>query len=530
MSLLPRPSIDYPEIAFHGLLERAADRCGDLPALLYAERRYTFRELDGLADSFAHGLRALGVAPGERLALYSSNRPEWIVALFGILKAGAAAVLVSPAWKEVEVRHALDLTRPRLAIGEAANAGIVEAAGAAGEAICLDDPPPEGWRGFRETLEPGPRLELDLDPAATEAVLPFSSGTTGLPKAVRHAHRSLVAAALQWKTALGMDGDDRLQTYTPLSHILGVANLGAGLASGARHRLFARFDADAVLGSIERDRITLGIAVAPVALALANHPELENYDLSSLRYFDWCATPVAPDVAERFTRRTGVRWHTAYGATEAPVLAANPVERPDLWRTDSPGLPGADVEMRVVDLETRAPLPPGETGEVVVRGPNLMLGYLPEDANREAFLDGGWYRTGDVGRMEPEGWLHLTDRVKEMIKVSGFQVAPAEVEAVLLGHPEVADCAVFGVPDPARGQVPRAAVVARPGTDPAADELVAYAAERLAGYKRLAAVEFVPEIPRTASGKALRRVLAEKAASGAASGQARGPGRAPKGA
>ena len=220
-------------------------------------------------------------------------------------------------------------------------------------------------------------------------------------------------------------------------------------------------------------------------------------------------------MAERFTRRTGVRWHTAYGATEAPVLSANPVHRPDLWRTDSPGLPGPDVEMRVVDLQTYATLPPGEPGEIVVRGPNLMLGYLPEEANREAFLEGGWYRTGDVGWMEPEGWLHLTDRVKEMIKVSGFQVAPAEVEGVLLGHSAVADCAVFGVPDAVRGQVPRAAVVRRPGTDVAADELIAYADERLAGYKRLTAVDFVAEVPRTASGKALRRVLVERAQSGA---------------
>ena len=517
MSLPPRRSIHYPDQTFHALLEQAADLHGERLALLYGEQRYTFRELDGLANSFARALRARDVGPGRRVALYASNRPEWIVALFGILKAGASAVLVSPAWKLTEVRHAVGLTAPHLTIGEAVSAEVVEAAGAARGAICLDDPAPAGWSSFWEMLdpEPGRRLELDLDPETTEAVLPFSSGTTGLPKAVRHAHRSLLVSALQWKIALGMTADDRLQTYTPLSHILGVANLGAGLASGAAQRLFARFDVDALLSSIERDRISLGIAVAPVALALADHPDLERYDLSSLRYFDWCATPVTPEVAERFTRRTGVRWHTAYGATEAPVLTANPVHRPDLWRTDSPGLPGADVEMRVVDLQSRETLPPGDSGEIVVRGPNLMLGYLPEEANREAFLEGGWYRTGDVGWMEPEGWLHLTDRVKEMIKVSGFQVAPAEVEGVLLGHPAVADCAVFGVPDPARGQVPRAAVVRRPGAEVAADELIAYAGERLAGYKRLSGVDFVDEVPRTASGKALRRVLAEKARSGA---------------
>lgn len=519
---LPRHrSVHYPRVPFHGLIEQAADRFPETLALLYEGQRYTFRELDGLASSLARALAAQGIGPGARVALYLSNRPEWIIALLGVHKAGAAAVLISPAWKLTEVQHAVGLTRPQLVVSEAALAEVVEGAGAglAAGAICADDPPPAGWRSLWELVSehPGERLELPIDVERAEAVLPFSSGTTGLPKAVRHVHRSLVVAALQWKIALGMGGADRLQTFTPLAHILGVVNLGAGLASGATHRLFRRFDVDAVLRSIERDRITLGIAVAPVALALANHPRLESFDLSSLRYFCWCATPVTPEVAERFTARTGIDWLTAYGATEAVVLTANPVSYPGLWRTDTPGLPGADVELRILDLQSHEPLPPGQPGEVVVRGPNVMAGYLPEAANADAFLPGGWYRTGDVGWVEPEGWLHLTDRVKEMIKVSGFQVAPAEVEAALLAHPGVADCAVYGVPDPARGQVPRAAVVRQPGAAVAEPELIEWAGSRLAGYKRLAAVEFVDEIPRTASGKTLRRVLAERYATGAGS-------------
>jgi acyl-CoA synthetase (AMP-forming)/AMP-acid ligase II len=287
-------------------------------------------------------------------------------------------------------------------------------------------------------------------------------------------------------------------------------NLGAGMAAGARHRLFERFEPDQVLHSIQEDRVTVGIAVAPVALALANHPSLERYDLGSLRFFDWCATPVAAEVARRFTERTGVRWHTAYGCSEALVLTANPVNRPDLWRLDSPGVPGCDVELRIVDIASHEPLPAGESGEVVVRGPNVMRGYLPEAANADAFLPGGWYRTGDIGWQEPEGWLHLTDRLKEMIKVSGFQVAPAEVEGVLLGHEGVSDCAVFGVADAARGQVPRAAVVLRPGAAVSAEELIGRVKRQLASYKSPVGIEFVDEIPRTASGKALRRVLVER--------------------
>jgi acyl-CoA synthetase (AMP-forming)/AMP-acid ligase II len=515
-----RHSVHYPDIPFYGLLERAADHCGEDVALLYEDERFTFRELDGLANSFARALQKRSIGTGDRVLLYLSNRPEWIIAAFGIQKAGASAVLISSALKLAEVRHAVELTSPRVAITSGENAPIAAEAGLAEGLICVgprarDD---EGAKAddfwTLTNFEPGQRLDLALDPATTEAVLCLSSGTTGLPKAVLHNHRSLLVGAMQWKIALGMGPQDRLQTFTPLSHILGIANVAAGLASGAVHRLFSRFGLDTMLRSIQEDRITIGIAVAPVAMAMADHPDLESYDLSSLRYFNWCATPVTEDVAHRFTSRTGVQWLTAYGATEAPVLSANPVEQPGHWRLDSPGLPAPDVEMRIVDLLSHEPLPPGETGEVVVRGPNLMVGYLPEEANADAFLPGGWYRTGDVGWMEAEGWLHLTDRVKEMIKVSGFQVAPAEIEGLLLAHEAVADCAVFGVPHDVKGQIPHAAVLLHPDAKISDAALIEWSGDQLANYKRLGGIEFVGEIPRTPSGKALRRVLLERHVSG----------------
>ncbi len=519
MAPRPRHSVHYPEIPFHGLLERAADQFGETVALLYDDERFTFRELDGLANSFARALRERSIGVGDRVLLYLSNRPEWIIAAFAIQKAGASAVLVSSALKLAEVRHAVSLTEPRVAITSADGAAVAIEAGLSDGLIVVDGPEAgsdgggralgaDFWQLIRS--HPGQRLELELDPTSCEAALCLSSGTTGLPKAVRHNHHSLLVGALQWKMALGLGPEDRLQTFTPLSHILGIANVAAGLASGSAHRLFARFDLDEMLRSIEQDRITLGIAVAPVAIAMANHPELESFDLSSLRYFNWCATPVTVSVAERFTRRTGVRWLTAYGATEAPVLTANPVEQPGHWRLDTPGIPAPDVEMRIVDLESHEPVAPGESGEVIVRGPNVMLGYLPEEANVDAFLPGGWYRTGDVGWMEDEGWLHLTDRVKEMIKVSGFQVAPAEIEGLLLAHEAVADCAVYGVPDEVKGQLPHAAVVKADGARVADEELITWAGDQLASYKRLRAIEFVTEIPRTASGKTLRRVLLDR--------------------
>ena len=249
---------------------------------------------------------------------------------------------------------------------------------------------------------------------------------------------------------------------------------------------------------------------------MANHPQLEDFDLSSLRYVMWGATPVAPEVAETVTRRSGVRWLPAYGTSEVPVIVCNPVQEPDRWRLDTvglaiPGTPGVTpgVQVRIVDPERGEVLPAGETGEIEVLSPSRMAGYLPESETAAAFRD-GWYRTGDIGWLEPEGWLHITDRLKEMVKVRGFQVAPAEIEAVLHADARVRDCAVFGVPDPELGEAIVAAVVVVDGETVTAEELQDAVASQLAGYKRVRHVEFVDEIPRLPSGKALRRTLKEQ--------------------
>ena len=342
-----------------------------------------------------------------------------------------------------------------------------------------------------------------------DAVFVFSSGTTDRPKAVRHIHRSIDLGTQHWVTALGLGPEDRFQVATPPSHILGLLNLLAAAAAGATVRLHRRFDLDEELRCIQDERMTLEMAVAPIALAMANHPSLEDYDLSSLRYVMWGATPITPSVAELVSARTGVRWLPAYGTSEVPVITANPVDDPDRWRLDSAGLPVGGVTLRVVDLETGEVLPAGGVGEVQVLSDSAMAGYLPDEATAAAFAD-GWYRTGDVGWLEPEGWVHLTDRSKEMIKVSGFQVAPAEIEAVLHGHPDVIDCAVFGVPDQRAGEVPVAAVQLEAGSDVTAEDLERLVADALATYKRLHHVVLVDAIPRTPSGKVLRRTLRDE--------------------
>jgi acyl-CoA synthetase (AMP-forming)/AMP-acid ligase II len=246
------------------------------------------------------------------------------------------------------------------------------------------------------------------------------------------------------------------------------------------------------------------MAVAPIALALAAHPRLESYDLSSLRYVMWCATPVTKSVAEAVTRRAGVNWVTAYGASEVPVITCNRLENA---RLDTVGRAVSGVDLRVVSLDDGTAVAPGELGEIQVRSDSRMAGYVPDSATAEAFSD-GWYRTGDVGFVDAEGWLIITDRSKEMIKVRGFQVAPAEIEAVLHEHPAVEDCAVFGVTDTADGEAVVAAVRTHEPVD--ADALVTLVGNRLASYKRPARIVFVDEIPRLPSGKVLRRVLKER--------------------
>ncbi|HEY6648735.1 MAG TPA: AMP-binding protein, partial [Mycobacterium sp.] len=446
-------------------------------ALAFEEREYTLPQLDALTSGMATTLENRGIRAGDRVALMSSNRPEFVIALRAIWSLGASAVLLSPAWKRIEVESALAFTSPAHAVGDHPVLAELMPMLSLDEAIAL------GQRTF-ETPD-----------ADSDALFVFSSGTTGMPKAVRHTHGSFAVAVRHWRDALQLTSADRMQIMTPPSHILGLLNIVMALDTGAWIRLHRRFDIDLMLHHIEKDRITIEMAVAPIALALAAHPKLDSYDLSSLRYIMWCATPVTQSVAEAVTDRTGVNWVTAYGTSELPVIACNEIEGA---RLDTVGRPVPGVCVRIVSLDDGAPLSPGAVGEIQVRSDSVMAGYLPSEATAQAFTD-DWYRTGDVGYLDADGWLRITDRAKEMIKVRGFQVAPAEIEAVLHGHAAVDDCAVFGVPDPANGEAIVAAVKAGPprklGSRPVeADELIALVADRLASYKRPSRVVFVDEI------------------------------------
>ena len=306
----------------HEQLARAADRFGDRDAIWAGDEHWSFRQLDERSNSFARYLLAQGVSAGDRVAIMMANRVEFIVAVHAISKLGAATVLLSPAWKAVEVRHALTLTEPVHAVADGEAVSLLAETCGKGFLTDLDD----------GTLAPfaygQTRLDVPVVDVGREAVLVFSSGTTGMPKAVRHTHQTMGHATAHWCSVLGLGSDDRFQIATPPSHILGLLNLFAAISAGATVRLHRRFDLDEVLRRIASDRMTLEMAVAPIALALANHPGLESYDLSSLRYIMWGATPVSEAVAAVVTKRTGVRWLPAYGASEVPVISANPVAHP----------------------------------------------------------------------------------------------------------------------------------------------------------------------------------------------------------
>jgi len=344
-----------------------------------------------------------------------------------------------------------------------------------------------------------------------DAVLVFSSGTTDLPKAVRHTHASIALATEHWVLALGLGHDDRFQVATPPSHILGLLNLLAAASAGATVRLHRRFELDAELRCIQEDRMTLEMAVAPIALAMANHPDLESFDLTSLRYVMWGATPVTPAVAEAVSARAGVRWLPAYGTSEVPVIAANPVADPSAWRLESAGLPVGDVELRVVDANDQDVPRDGHCiGEIIARSDGVMKGYWRQaEASAEA-LRGGWFHTGDMAVWDEQGYILIVDRKKDVIITGAETVSSLEVEKALLSHPAVLEVAVIPVPDEKWGEVPKALVVLKQNAQAGEIELIEHCRSCLAHYKCPRSVEFLETLPRTGTGKVRKRDLRNK--------------------
>jgi long-chain acyl-CoA synthetase len=516
---LDRPKLTYPDIPYGGMLTRPATLYPERTAIVFGETRLTFRELEGLVNTFANALAGLGIRRGDRVALFMTNRPEYVISFFALAKLGAVSSPMNPSYKEREVAYQIadadavgvitqqdlmplvsavrgELPRLKHVItvgpGARADGGAVRFADLVATAPATEPPP------------------LDIEPDEL-LVLPYSSGTTGLPKGVRLSHRAFVANNIQFLASSRVNDADRFLIFLPFYHIYGLMLMGGAVHAGVHMVVMERFDLAETCRLIPAEGISIVFVVPPVLVALLQSPGIDKVDFSRVRHVMVGAAPVAPELSRRFEKVTGVKVVQGYGLTEAgPITHINPVDDDARLTLDTGGLPVQDCEQRIVDLETgERVLGPNEVGEIIVRSPGNMLGYWNAPDATAAALRNGWLYTGDIGRIDERGYLTITDRKKEMIKYKGFGIAPAELEALLFEHEGVADVAVIGKPDLDAGEVPKAFVVPK---DRAltADALLAWARGRLATYKSISEIEFVDAIPKTASGKILRRVLKEQ--------------------
>jgi len=512
-----RAAIDIPEIPFSEMLWESAQRFPEKIAVIYQGQKISFRELDGLVNSFANALANLGVKKGDRVALYMTNRPEYLISVYGVARLGAVFTPMNPTYKEEEVAHQLQdadvsvvvvqdslyarVKSVRRQVKSLKSVIIVGQRSENGDPLFLD---------LIRQSSPKHPPQVQLSWNGDLVALPYSSGTTGLPKGVMLTHQNLVANAIQFISSGRITERDTLLLFLPFYHIYGIMLINGALYSGATQVIMEAFDLDLSLSLAQKHQATLYYAVPPILIQMDGHPNLSAYEVSHLRYIMVGAAPMAPDVAQRVQEKLGVRVLQGYGLTEAsPVTHLNPVDQGKV-KLDSVGLGVSNQEQKIVDLETgERELEVGEVGELAVKGPHVMQGYWKSQEETARVLRDGWLSTGDIARMDAEGYIYIVDRKKEMIKYKGFSVAPAEVEAVLFQHEAVADCAVIGKPDVEAGEIPKALVLLRSGQEISPDDLMEFVGSRIAGYKRVREVAFVTSIPKTASGKILRRVLLE---------------------
>ena len=505
----------YREITLQDRLREVAREVGDKPALLMGDRSVSFREVDQLSDRLAAALAKRGVRPGDRVTIFMPNSVEFVIAFYGTLKAGGVVNPINAQSKEREVRFQVDDAGATAVLYHAALAPVVDAVRSELKGVrafaVTGDAAPSGVERLNDLLmADGPDVSVSAHVGMNDlAALPYTSGTTGFPKGVMLTHANLTANQQQFFAAVPVRRDDVFLNVLPYFHIYALNLLMTGAISlGATQVIMPRFDMVEYCTLVERRRATVCFIVPPIVLGLAMSPEVEKHDFSSVRFFFCGAAPLAPDPAKRMVQRIGKPIIQGYGLTEtSPVTHANPIEAAVL---ESIGRPVPGTEDKIVDLETGTKtLPNGEVGEICVRGPQVMKGYWNKPVDTADVIRDGWFHTGDVGRRDDKGYVFIVDRKKEFIKYKGFGVGPAEVEAVLCEHPAVADAGVIGKPDEEAGEIPKAFVQLRPNTQATAEELIAFVKERIADYKRVREVEFIEKVPRTASGKILRRELAD---------------------
>jgi acyl-CoA synthetase (AMP-forming)/AMP-acid ligase II len=512
----PFPDVEIPDLSLpQFVMQDFADRA-DQPALVDGPsgRTLTYGQLAGAIRQAAAGLHARGLREGDVFAIYSPNLPEYAIAFYGAAMAGGINTTVNPLYTPDECAKQLKdagakflLTVPPFLdkAQQAAAQSDVDEVFVFGEA--------EGATPFRALLTDDHEVpDVLVNPAEDLVALPYSSGTTGLPKGVMLSHRNIVGNIAQCCPIEGIQEGEVTVGILPFYHIYGMTIiLSMALYRGATIITMPKFEMEDFLGLVEEHKIESGYLVPPIILGLAKHPVVDEYDVSSLDYITSGAAPLPASVAQGCAERIGCVVKQGYGMTElSPVSHLMPRDHEKL-NVDSVGWAVPNTEFRIVEVGSRNDVDAGERGELWVRGPQVMQGYWNNRDATDATVDAdGWLHTGDVATLDEAGRLYIVDRVKELIKYKGYQVAPAELESVVQAHDAVADAAVIPSPDEEAGEVPKAFVVRKPGMEVSAEDLMAFVAERVAPYKKIRRVEFIEAIPKTASGKILRRDLVNK--------------------
>ena len=509
----PYPDVEIPETALTPLVLRRATELPDKPALIDGPsgRKLTYSQLADSIAIVAQNLKQRGFKKGDVFGILSPNCPDYAIAFHAVATLGGIVTPINPLYTTREITHQLKDARARFLLTiptfmdkaqKAADAALIEEVFVFGES-------PEATPFSSLLVDNGRAEQVPINPREDLVALPYSSGTTGLPKGVMLTHHNLVSNIRQMEGLCYFFETDTLICILPLFHIYGlVVVLNMGLYTGATIVTMPRFELESFLKAVQDYEVSLAHLVPPIVLALSKHPVVDNYRLPKLRTIFSGAAPLGEELTKACMERLGCSVRQGYGMTEtSPVTHSSPAP-PLTIKFGSVGVPAPNTECKIVDLETGEALPKGQKGEVCVRGPQIMKGYLNNpDATAQTIDSERWLHTGDIGYADEDGHFFIVDRAKELIKYKGLQVAPAELEAVLVTHPCVADAAVIPCPDEEAGEVPKAIVVLRQPSN--AQAIMEFVAERVAPHKKIRYLEFVDTIPKSPSGKILRRVLVE---------------------
>jgi long-chain acyl-CoA synthetase len=493
--------LNLSEIIIHG-----ARYFGNKTALVFEDERYTYPELNALIDGIAAYLHEVGIHPGDRVALYLPNCPQWIVVYYAIIRIGAASVCVSSAYKQDEVKHLINDSKSSLLISSEELRDQIPHRGTipkVKDVLLIEQDATLVSIFENKRCTAGPSVLVDCPPDK-ECVILYTGGTTGAPKGAMLTHRNILYTAQNVCYHERTGSKDVAVCMMPLNHVFaGNHIMNSILYSGGTLVLHKGFDLDDVVSSIRRNKVTRFYAVPTIFIRLLNNPASKP-QLSSLTYCFSAATSMASEIVRQWQERFKLKIHEAYGMTETASLVT--YNHRYKHKIGSVGTPAGIVEVKIVDhngIETAG----GETGEIVIRGPNVMKGYINKPKETEEIFRDGWLHSGDLGYLDAQGYLFIVDRIKDMIISGGLNIYPSEVEDVLYRHPEVEECAVVGVPHPEYGEAVSAYVIKKQDRICTEEDLIRFCKEKIASYKAPKKIMFVKELPKSPAGKILKRVI-----------------------